>query len=69
MLKKFAILLCSGLLSVYGTEVIKLTANEKQFLTLRGKEVFSLGKAGWKIFEGESKEDAQCINTQQQNGQ
>ena len=48
------LLLCA--LLAHGTEIVKLSETEKQFLPLRGKEVFSLGRTGWKIFEGENKE-------------
>ncbi|MBR2911276.1 MAG: hypothetical protein IKC05_06670, partial [Lentisphaeria bacterium] len=47
------LLLCA--LLAHGTEIVKLSETEKQFLPLRGKEVFSLGRTGWKIFEGENK--------------
>ena len=48
------LLLCAFF--AHGAEIVRLSETEKQFLPLRGREVFSLGKTGWKIFEGENKE-------------
>jgi hypothetical protein len=40
---------------LFGADLKKLSAQEKQFLPYSGKEVFSLGKDDWKISAGEIK--------------
>ena len=55
MLRITGILLLFCAVCAHGIEIVKLSETEKQFLPLRGKEVFSLGRTRWKIFEGENK--------------
>lgn len=56
MFKNLIILLSLCALPLANGELIPLTAEDKIFLPFKSEEVFSLGKKGWKISEGEIKD-------------